>query len=151
MDRELFEFHLTAPAGRGRSLAGAVDGAAGGAACGDVIRLSLRFADGLVEAGGFDAHGCGAMTAAGSAAVTLVEGRAVLAAARVGAREIAEELGGLSPGKLHAADLVADALHRALGTAVRDGAVALAARPPRSAVAMSGGVDSAGAPPVLPH
>ena len=30
-------------------------------------------------------------------------------------RAIAEELGGLSPGKLHAADLAADALHRALG------------------------------------
>ena len=40
-------------------------------------------------------------------------------------REIAAELGGLSAGKLHAADLAADALHRALGAAVR-------ARAPRS-------------------
>ena len=59
------------------------------------------------------------MTAAGSAAVTLVEGAHVLDAARVGAHAIAAELGGLSPGKFHAADLVADALHRALGAAAR--------------------------------
>ena len=47
--------------------------------------------------------------------MTLVEGELLLDAARVGMREIAAELGGLSPGKLHAADLAADALHRALG------------------------------------
>ena len=82
------------------------------------------------------------MTAAGSAAVTLLEGAHVLDAARVGAHEIAAELGGLSPGKFHAADLAADALHAALGAAVRDGA-ALAPDPRRTLVAMSGGVDSA--------
>ena len=52
----------------------------------------------------------------------------MLDAARVGAREIAAELGGLSPGKLHAADLAADALHRALGAAARAGARARAGR-----------------------
>ncbi|MDP9383735.1 MAG: tRNA 2-thiouridine(34) synthase MnmA, partial [Actinomycetota bacterium] len=54
----------------------------------------------------------------------------------------AEELGGLLPGKLHAADLAADALHSALGAAVRaDGG--LEPDPGRTLVAMSGGVDSA--------
>ena len=53
--------------------------------------------------------------------MTLVEGEPLLDAARVGTRAIAEELGGLSPGKLHAADLAADALHRALGAAARVG------------------------------
>ena len=46
-----------------------------------------------------------------------MRGRPLLEAARVGAGAIAAELGGLSPGKLHAADLAADALHRALGAA----------------------------------
>ena len=72
-----------------------------------------------VAAAGFDASGCGAATAAGSAAVALVAGAGVLDAARVGTHAIAAELGGLSPGKLHAADLAADALHRALGLAAR--------------------------------
>jgi tRNA-uridine 2-sulfurtransferase len=141
VDRERLTEHLTAPTGRGRSLDGGFDGAAGGAACGDLIRISVRV-DGDVVTAGFDAEGCGALVAAGSAAVSLVDGAGVLDAARVGARDIAEELGGLSPGKLHAAELAADALHRALGAAARAGA-ALAPHAGRTLVAMSGGVDSA--------
>jgi tRNA-uridine 2-sulfurtransferase len=142
VDRERLTEHLTAPQGRGRSLADGFDGAAGGAACGDLIRVSARVEGERVTAAGFDAEGCGALTAAGSAAVTLVEGETLLDAARVGPREIAAELGGLSPGKLHAAELAADALHRALGGAARAGA-ALPASASRTLVAMSGGVDSA--------
>jgi tRNA-specific 2-thiouridylase len=142
VDRERLTEHLTAPTGRGHSFPGASDGAAGGAACGDLIRVSVRVDGDRVGAAGFDAEGCGALTAAGSAVVTLVQGAPLLDAARVGAREIAAELGGLSPGKLHAADLAADALHRALGAAARAGA-ALAPVPARTLVAMSGGVDSA--------
>ena len=55
---------------------------------------------------------------------------------------IAGELGGLSPSKRHAADLAADALHRALGAAARADA-RLPEDPQRTLVAMSGGVDSA--------
>ena len=36
----------------------------------------------------------------------------------MGTAAISEELGGLSVGKLHAADLASDALHQALGAAV---------------------------------
>jgi tRNA-specific 2-thiouridylase len=94
-----------------------------------------------VEAGA-DASGCGAAQAAASAAVELVRGACVLDAARVSPAVVADELGGLSPGKIHAAELAADALHRALGAAVRaDGTAAVV--PGRVLVAMSGGVDSA--------
>jgi tRNA-specific 2-thiouridylase len=141
VDRERFTEHLAAPNGRGVVLPEGHDGHAGGAVCGDLIRVSVLLARDRVAAAGFDASGCGAMTAAGSAAVTLVEGEPLLDAARVGMREIAAELGGLSPGKLHAADLAADALHRALGAAAADAAVAH--DPRRTLVAMSGGVDSA--------
>jgi tRNA-specific 2-thiouridylase len=134
--------HLEHPAGRGLRPAGSHDGSAGGAACGDLIRISLRVAGERVTAAGFDASGCGTMTAAGSAAVTLVDGAHVLDAARVGAHAIAAELGGLSAGKFHAADLAADALHRALGLAARADA-AVVPDPARTLVAMSGGVDSA--------
>ena len=141
MDHERFAEHLAAPSRRGDPPPGAHDGAAGGAVCGDLIRISVRVRGDRVEAATFDASGCGAVIAAGSAAVTLVEGEPLLRAARVGTREIAEELGGLSPGKLHAADLAADALHRALGLAAADAAIE--ADPGRTLVAMSGGVDSA--------
>ncbi len=138
--------HLERPLGRGHAPPGACTGAAGGAACGDVIRVSIALdpdsPDGRIDDAGFDAIGCGATVAAGSAAVTLLRGTPLLDAARVGADEIARELGGLSVAKRHAAELAADALHRALGGAARERA-ALAPTAGRTLVAMSGGVDSA--------
>ena len=142
MSAERFTEHLQFPQGKGLKPAGGSIGAAGGAACGDLVSIRLRVEGGRVAAAGFDASGCGAATAAGSAAVALVEGASVLDAARVGTHAIAAELGGLSPGKLHAAELASDALHRALGLAARADA-ALAPDPRRTLVAMSGGVDSA--------
>jgi len=143
---EGFIDHLERPLRRGHCPDGACTGAAGGAACGDLIRISLAIdsasADGRIRDAGFDASGCGATLAAGSAAVSLVLNAPLLGAARIGADQIAAELGGLSPAKRHAAELSADALHRALGSAAREHA-ALAQRPGRTVVALSGGVDSA--------
>jgi tRNA-specific 2-thiouridylase len=138
-----FEHHLTSPQGRGRELRGASAAEVGGYQCGDRIRVSVALDGERVTDAAFDAHGCGATTAAGSATVTLVRGRSVLDAARVGRRDIAEELGGLSAAKSHAADLAADALARALGQAVRSRADLAAPSGGRMLVAVSGGVDSA--------
>jgi tRNA-uridine 2-sulfurtransferase len=145
MDDIAFEHHLTSPQGHRRTPAGAFTATVDGGACCDQIALSLSIEGDRVIDAGFDAHGCGAATAAGSAAVTLVRGALVLDAARIGAAEIAAELGGLSPGKLHAAEIAADALARSLGEAVRERAALAppAAPATRMLVAMSGGVDSA--------
>jgi tRNA-specific 2-thiouridylase len=138
--------HLEHPLGRGHTPAEAMTGAAGGAACGDLIRISLEVdpdsPDGLIRDAGFDADGCGAVVAAGSATVALLREAPLLEAAKIGPARIAEELGGLSPAKRHAAELAADALHRALGGAAREHAH-LQPDPARALVAMSGGVDSA--------
>ncbi len=142
MDPVAFEHHLASPSGRDHAPSGAAHGAAGGAVCGDLVRVSVRVEGGRVADAGFEASGCGTAVASGSAVVSLVRGAPVLAAARVGAAEVAAELGGLSPGKLHAAELAADALHRALGAAARESA-AVPASSARTLVAMSGGVDSA--------
>jgi tRNA-uridine 2-sulfurtransferase len=139
---ERFADHLQHPRGRGHVPAGAHRGAAGGAACGDLVRLDVRVRGARVDDAGFEASGCGAAIAAASAVVELVRGAGLLDAARVGTHAVAAELGGLSPGKLHAAELAADALHRALGAAARAEA-AVPAAAGRTLVAMSGGVDSA--------
>jgi tRNA-specific 2-thiouridylase len=139
---ERFEEHLRHPVGLGFKPPRAREGAAGGAACGDLVVVRVAVAGDRVVAAGFDAAGCGAARAAASAAVELVTGVPVLEAARVGAPQVAAGLGGLSAGKLHAADLAADALARALGAAARADA-AVPARADRTLVAMSGGVDSA--------
>jgi tRNA-specific 2-thiouridylase len=145
MDTFAFEHHLTSPQGEGHSPADAFTVTFGGGECCDEVTFSVQ-TDGIhVTDAGFSANGCGASHASASAAVALVRGASLLDAARVGPNEIAAELGGLSPGKHHAASVAADALARALGAAVRargalPGPAGPAAR--RTLVAMSGGVDS---------
>ena len=146
MDSELFEHHLSSPRGRGKVRGEGASGVAGTRACGDVIRfgLTLDATGSLIADAGWEADACGATLAAASAVVDRVVGMPLLDVARIGAHEVAEELGGLSPGKFHAAELVADALARALGTVAFERA---RLSPPtdgeRTLVAMSGGVDSA--------
>lgn len=147
MEHELYEHYLRDETRRGPAPEGAFTGAAGGAACGDLSRISLLLRDGRIDAVTFDAEGCGSTRAATAAVAETVEGEPVLAAARIGVEDVDEAIGGLTPGKRHAAQLAADALHRALATAAAS-EERLAARPPaggreRVLVAMSGGVDSA--------
>jgi tRNA-uridine 2-sulfurtransferase len=138
-----FERHLSDPVGRAPAPAGGSVGAAGGGACDDLVRIALRADEGFVREATFDAEGCGATIAAGSACVALVAGASLLDAAAIGSVDVARELGGLSPGKLHAAELAADALHRALSQLCSEGRAIVPSRPGRVVVAMSGGVDSA--------
>src|SRR5947209_16178685 len=140
MDSIAFEHHLTSPQGHRRRPDGAFSATVGGFACCDEIEIAVTVHGDRLTDAGFDAHGCGAATAAGSAAVTLVRGTSVFVAAKIGPAEIARELGGLSPAKLHAAELAADALARALGAAVRECAQVPQATESRALVAMSGGV-----------
>jgi tRNA-specific 2-thiouridylase len=144
MDRELFEHYLSDESRRGAVAAGAFTGAAGGAACGDLSRLSFTVADERIAAVSFDAEGCGATRAATAAVAEMVDGSPVLDAARIDIATVDEAIGGLTPAKLHAAQLAADALHRGLASAAASSQrLAPAATGERVAVAMSGGVDSA--------
>ncbi len=145
MSYEAFEDYLSDESRRGPAPAGAFSGAAGGAPCGDLVRVSLVLEGSRVALARFDAEGCAATIAAGSAVAEAAEGTTVLEAARIGPEEISAELGGLSAQGRHAAELAADALHRGLSAAASsDQALA---NPPttgeRVLVAVSGGVDSA--------
>jgi tRNA-specific 2-thiouridylase len=121
--------------------------------CGDLSRVSLAIEDGRIAAVTFDAEGCGATRAATAAVAEMVDGEAVIEAARIGSGAVEAAIGGLTPAKRHAAQLAADALHRALAAAAasseRLAPRGLAApangstHRERVLVAMSGGVDSA--------
>jgi len=144
-DRETLELYLRDACRRGAPLACGFDGAAGGAACGDLIRVSLTIASGRIEQLTFDSQGCAVARAAGAAVAELAEGEPVLAAARIGPDDIAATLGGIGPQGRHGVELAADALHRALAAAAGSG-IELAPAPregERVLVALSGGVDSA--------
>jgi len=117
MDRELFEHYLGDESRRGPVPDGAFTGAAGGAACGDLSRLSLTVEDGRIASVTFETEGCGATQAATAAVAETVEGASVLDAACLSIDDVADLLGGLEPAKRHAAQLSADALHRALSAA----------------------------------
>jgi tRNA-uridine 2-sulfurtransferase len=143
MSRELFESYLRDETRRGPAAAAAFTGAAGGAACGDLSRVSLVVEDGRIVEVTFDAEGCGATRAATAAVAELVDGEAVIEVARIGTEEVDAAIGGLTPAKRHAAQLAADALHRALATAAASAEQLAEPREGRVLVAMSGGVDSA--------
>jgi tRNA-specific 2-thiouridylase len=114
MDRELFEHYLGDESRRGPVAEGAFTGAAGGAACGDLSRISFSVAEGRIENVTFDAEGCGATKAATAAVAEAIDGEAVLSAALLDMDAVDAAIGGLTPAKRHAAQLATDALHRAL-------------------------------------
>ncbi|MBS1863085.1 MAG: tRNA 2-thiouridine(34) synthase MnmA [Actinobacteria bacterium] len=164
MDPELFDHFLRDDARRGPAPDDAFTGAAGGAACGDLSRLSLTVEGGRIASVSFDTEGCGATRAATAALAEAIEGVTVLEAASTSIDDTEALLGGLELAKRHAAQLATDALHRALSAAAAsslplDPAAALRVgpdsptliaseggrvrSPERVAVAISGGVDSA--------
>jgi tRNA-uridine 2-sulfurtransferase len=145
VNRDLVEQFLGDASRRGPEPAGAFTGSAGGAPCGDLVRLSLAVSDGRVDRVTFDREGCAATSAAAAAVAELADGVPVLEAARIGPDQIEEALGGLAVTHRHAAVLAADALHRALSALTGSGR-RIADRPAegeRVLVALSGGVDSA--------
>jgi tRNA-uridine 2-sulfurtransferase len=155
MDRELFEHYLSDESRRGAPADGAFTGAAGGAACGDLSRVSFLVEDERIASVSFDAEGCGGTKAATAAVAEMVAGAPVLAAAAIDINAVDAAIGGLTPAKRHAAQLATDALHRGLASAAASsdrlalspeaamacGSASSAGE--RVAVAMSGGVDSA--------
>lgn len=152
MDRELLEHYLGDESRRGAPADDAFTGAAGGAACGDLARLSFLVENRTIAAVTFDAEGCGATKAATAAVAETIDGASVLEAAALDVDAVETAIGGLTPAKRHAAVLAADALHRALSAASASNLSLAnrpqpgrepAAAPERVAVAMSGGVDSA--------
>jgi tRNA-uridine 2-sulfurtransferase len=143
MSQELFEHYLRDASRLGPVEDGAFTGAAGGAACGDLSRISLVLEDERVARVTFDTEGCGATRAATAAVAEMVDGESVLDAARIGIEEVDEAIGGLTPAKRHAAQLAADALHRGMARAAASAEHLAGLDGDRVLVAMSGGVDSA--------
>jgi tRNA-specific 2-thiouridylase len=130
-------------------------GESGHAACGDVVCFAVVVEGGVVEEVRYQAYGCAACIAAGSALSETVSGGTLLDAARVSRADVEHSLGGPLPaGKEHALTLVLDALHKAFEDYLnREGGPLLVEgyRPPGAGrrngrgvvAAMSGGVDSA--------
>lgn len=83
-------------------------------ACGDVLRLMLKVAEGRIAEIRFLAKGCVPSMACGSALTELVLGRTVAEARQLSREELVRAVGGLPAASQHASHLALDALAAAL-------------------------------------
>jgi len=79
-------------------------------ACGDVLKLSLRIADGRIQEIRFLAQGCVPTMACASLLTELVRGKTVAEARQLRKEELVSAIGGLPEASLHASHLAIDAL-----------------------------------------
>jgi nitrogen fixation NifU-like protein len=83
-------------------------------ACGDLMRLAVRFEDGHVAEVRYQVRGCTASIAAGSALTAWMEGKTRDELKALVPAVIEQELDGLEPASKHAAILCVDAVKRLL-------------------------------------
>jgi nitrogen fixation NifU-like protein len=89
-------------------------GEVGAAACGDIMKISLRIKDGKIEDARFKTFGCGSAIASSSMATELIKGRSIDEAMSFSNQEVVDALGGLPPVKIHCSVLAEEALKAAL-------------------------------------
>ena len=84
-------------------------------ACGDVLELTLKIAEGRIAEIRFRAKGCVAAMACGSAVTELVSGKTVVEAKKLSRDNLVRAVGGLPVASTHASHLAMDALAAVLG------------------------------------
>ena len=89
-------------------------GEVGAAACGDIMKISLKIKDGKIEDARFKTFGCGSAIASSSMATELIKGRTIEEAMSFSNQEVVSALGGLPPVKIHCSVLAEEALKAAL-------------------------------------
>ncbi len=89
-------------------------GETGSFKCGDTMTLYLKVNDGIIEDVSFQTYGCGAAIASSSMLTEMVKGKTLDEAMEISNQDVADNLGGLPPLKVHCSNLAADALHNAI-------------------------------------
>jgi len=89
-------------------------GTVGNPVCGDVMAISIKVEDDRIADIKFKTFGCGAAIATSSMITELARGKTLDEAMEITRGDVAEELGGLPPVKMHCSNLAADALHEAI-------------------------------------
>ena len=89
-------------------------GEVGNMTCGDIMKIFIKVENNVIKDIKFLTFGCGAAIASSSVLTEMVKGKTLEEALAVTNKDVAEELGGLPPAKLHCSNLAADALHNAI-------------------------------------
>ena len=89
-------------------------GKVGNPVCGDLMEFYIRVKDGKLEDIKFKTFGCGSAIATASMITELAKGKTVDEALKITRQDVANELDGLPPIKMHCSNLAADALRDAI-------------------------------------
>ncbi|MBN2157117.1 MAG: iron-sulfur cluster assembly scaffold protein [Candidatus Lokiarchaeota archaeon] len=89
-------------------------GRVGNPVCGDLMDIYIRVHDDIIIDIKFETFGCGSAVATSSMITEMVKGKTLDEAYKVSRGDIAEELDGLPPIKMHCSNLAADALKKAI-------------------------------------
>ena len=89
-------------------------GKVGNPQCGDVMWLYIKVKDDIITDIKFKTFGCGAAIATSSMITELARGKTLEEAKKITRQDVASELGGLPPVKMHCSNLAADALKEAI-------------------------------------
>jgi len=89
-------------------------GTVGNPVCGDVMSIYIKVNDDKIADIKFKTFGCGAAIATTSMTTELAKGKTLDEAMEITRQDVADELGGLPPVKMHCSNLAADALHEAI-------------------------------------
>jgi nitrogen fixation NifU-like protein len=89
-------------------------GKVGNPLCGDVMYIYIKVKDNILKDIKFETFGCAAAIATSSMITDLAKGKTLEEALKITRENVAQEVGGLPPIKLHCSNLAADALHEAI-------------------------------------
>ncbi|MDO5849094.1 MAG: Fe-S cluster assembly scaffold protein NifU [Methanobrevibacter sp.] len=89
-------------------------GTVGNPTCGDLMTIYIKVKDDVIEDISFQTFGCGAAIATSSMITELAVGKTLEEALKITRNDVAEELDGLPPVKMHCSNLAADALQAAI-------------------------------------
>ena len=90
-------------------------GTVGNPTCGDLMTIYIKVNDDeVIEDISFQTFGCGAAIATSSMITEIAVGKTVDEALKISRNDVAEELDGLPPIKMHCSNLAADALTEAI-------------------------------------
>ena len=90
------------------------EGQVGNHKCGDIMKMTMKIEDGVIEDVRFKTFGCGAAVATSSMATELVKGKTIEEALQLTTAAVAEALDGLPPQKLHCSVLAEEAIKAAI-------------------------------------
>ncbi len=89
-------------------------GEVGNPVCGDMMKITIKVDDDRISDVKFQTLGCGAAIATSSIVTEMARGMSLEEAVGITKREVADELGGLPPAKMHCSVLATDGLKKAV-------------------------------------